>query len=151
MCETQGPRHIELRRSSVLLLKGLPGSLRVQSAARVLVVDDDETISEFVEMALSDEGYDVVTAPHGAAALQVINEQGSPSLILLDMRMPVMDGWQFSREYRQLDGPHAPIVVLTAAADAAQSAQQINADGYLSKPFDLSELIALVGRYASAS
>jgi CheY-like chemotaxis protein len=67
------------------------------------------------------------------------------------MRMPVMDGWQFSREYRLLDVPHAPIVVLTAAADAAQSAQQINADAYLSKPFDLSELIALVGRYANAS
>jgi two-component system, chemotaxis family, chemotaxis protein CheY len=123
----------------------------VHPSARVLVVDDDETISEFVEMALSDEGYDVVTAPHGAAALQVITEQGNPSLILLDMRMPVMDGWQFSREYRALAGPKAPIVVLTAAADAAQSAQQINADGYLSKPFDLSDLIDLVGRYASAS
>ncbi len=117
------------------------------ASERVLVVDDDETISEFVGMALSDEGYNVVTAPHGAAALELIARDGEPGLILLDMRMPVMDGWQFSREYRQRGGTRAPIVVLTAAADAELSAKQIQADAFLAKPFDLTELLALVDRY----
>jgi CheY-like chemotaxis protein len=102
-------------------------------------------------MALTDEGYDVLRAEHGAAALDIIAANGNPSLILLDMRMPVMDGWQFSREYRQLAGPHAPIIVLTAAADAARSAQQIDADDFLPKPFDLEDLLHLVGRYVHAS
>jgi CheY-like chemotaxis protein len=119
--------------------------------ARVLVVDDDDTISEFVGMALADEGYQVLYAQHGLAALEIIASQGNPSLILLDMRMPVMDGWQFSREYRQRSGPHAPIIVLTAAADAARSAQQINADAFLPKPFDLQDLLTLVDRYVHHS
>jgi CheY-like chemotaxis protein len=120
------------------------------ASQRVLVVDDDETISEFVSMALEDEGYDVATAPHGAAALDLIDRDGEPNLILLDMRMPVMDGWQFSEHYRRRAGPHAPIVVLTAAANAAQSADQIHADAFLAKPFDLGDLLTLVGRYVQA-
>src|SRR5438093_273241 len=114
---------------------------------RVLIVDDDESIREFVEMALEDEGYDVVSAEHGAAALDVLNE-GLPNLILLDMAMPVMDGWEFARQYRARPGPHAPIVVVTAAREAAERARQISADNYLAKPFDLDRLIQLVEQYA---
>jgi two-component system, chemotaxis family, chemotaxis protein CheY len=113
----------------------------------VLVVDDDESIRAFLKMALSDRGYQVVTAEHGAEALEAVR-RSSPSLILLDMRMPVMDGWAFSRAYREGTPPHAPIVVLTAARDAAQYAGEIAADAYLAKPFDLKELIHVVGRLA---
>jgi two-component system chemotaxis response regulator CheY len=112
----------------------------------VLVVDDDEEIREFVDMALSSEGYEVVSAPHGAAALELI-QQRSPSMILLDMRMPVMDGWAFARAYRERPGPHAPIIVVTAAQDAADRAAQIDADGFLSKPFGLDELLMLIDHY----
>src|SRR5438046_3673779 len=115
---------------------------------RVMIVDDDESIREFVEMALEDEGYDVVSAEHGAAALDAV-QVTRPSLILLDMAMPVMDGWEFARQYRERPGPHAPIVVVTAAREAAERARQIQADNYLSKPFDLDRLIELVGRYTS--
>jgi two-component system, chemotaxis family, chemotaxis protein CheY len=115
--------------------------------ARVLVVDDDESIGEFVSMALADDGYDVVTALDGAAALELI-ERERPDVILLDMRMPIMDGWEFARRYREMTGPHAPIIVVTAARDADDRAAQIEADGVLAKPFNLDDLLGLVDRYA---
>ncbi len=115
-------------------------------ARRVLVVDDDDTIRELIAMALVDEGYEVETAVHGKEALDRVGR--SPlSLILLDMRMPVMDGWEFAQVYRQLPGPHAPIVVLTAGRDAANAAAQIGAAGFLAKPFDLERLLTIVARH----
>jgi CheY-like chemotaxis protein len=113
----------------------------------VLVVDDDDGIRDSIDMTLSDEGYQVLTATHGADALTLV-DQHLPSLILLDMRMPVMDGWQFARAYRQRPGPHAPIVVVTAALEAAGRAAEIHADGVLPKPFRLADLLEVVGRYA---
>ena len=120
---------------------------------RVLVVDDDESIRELVEMALSSEGHMVMTAPHGAAALEVI-ARTPPDVILLDMKMPVMDGWELARRYRAMPGPHAPIVVVTAAADAAgraaDVAADVAADGHLPKPFDLDDLLRVVQEHAPA-
>ncbi len=72
-----------------------------------------------------------------------------PDLVLLDMRMPIMDGWEFARRYRRGPEPHAPIVVLTAARDAAERAAEIDANGYLGKPFGVEELLTLVGHHAS--
>lgn len=114
---------------------------------RILVVDDDESIREFIEMALSDGGHEVRTAADGRAALDLI-EGWKPTLILLDMRMPGMDGWKFSRAYREGPGPHVPIIVLTAARDAGRSASEIAADAFLAKPFDLADLLSLVERFA---
>ena len=116
----------------------------------VLVVDDDASIRTFLKMALSDNGYEVMTAEHGLAALEAART-APPSVILLDMRMPIMDGWAFSQAYRQGRPPHAPIVVLTAARDAAQYAGEIEADAFLAKPFDLKELIRVVGRLAEGA
>ena len=111
-----------------------------------MVIDDDEAIREFVSWVLSDDGYEVVTATHGAVALDML-ERWHPDVILLDMRMPVMDGWEFTRAYRETGDSHAPIVVLTAARDAADSAVEIAADGYLAKPFDLLDLLDVVRRF----
>ncbi len=116
---------------------------------RVLVVDDDEAISEFVSWVLVDEGHEVATAANGAIALKVA-EQVRPDLILLDMRMPVMDGWEFARAYRDGRRRVAPIVVVTAAQDAALRAREVAAEGYLGKPFDIDDLIAAVERFAPA-
>jgi two-component system, chemotaxis family, chemotaxis protein CheY len=116
-------------------------------AARVLVVEDDDGIRDLVDLVLSSAGYEVLTASDGAAALQVIGTV-HPDLVLLDMRMPVMDGWEFARRYRARPEPHAPIVVLTAARDAAQRAAEIDANGYLGKPFDMTELLAMVSHHA---
>lgn len=114
----------------------------------ILIVDDDEGIRDIVAMALTDEGYRVVTAEHGAAALQAIARQ-PPAVILLDMRMPVMDGWEFARLYRQGPGPHAPIIVVTAARDASARAAQIDAEGVLAKPFGMVALLQVVSEFTS--
>ena len=120
-----------------------------KSHGKILVVDDDASIRSFIELALYTEGYQVVTAPNGALALDDLAGHGEPDLILLDMRMPVMDGWAFARAYRSRPGPHAPIVVLTAAPDASARAAEINANAHLGKPFDLDELIDVVERYVA--
>jgi len=118
----------------------------VTRPSRILVVEDDESIRDLVYLILSGAGYEVVTASDGEAALQVAG-MAPPDLVLLDMRMPVMDGWEFARQYRAKPEPHAPIVVLTAARDAADRAAEIDADGYLGKPFDVEELLMLVGHH----
>jgi CheY-like chemotaxis protein len=84
-----------------------------------------------------------------AAALDVI-ARTPPDVILLDMKMPVMDGWELARRYRQMPGPRAPIVVVTAAQDAASRAAEVAADGHLPKPFDLEDLFRVVDTYAPA-
>lgn len=119
------------------------------STPRVLVVEDDDVIRDFVTIALRGVGYDVETASHGAAALDILSRAGL-NLILLDMRMPIMDGWQFSRLYREGPGPHVPIVVVTAAQDARETAAEVDADDYLAKPFHLRELLDVVGRNTSS-
>ena len=116
-------------------------------ASRVLVVDDDASIRQFISMALADAGYEVATASHGGEALESAGAS-PPDLILLDMRMPVMDGASFARAYRARPAPHAPMVVLTAARDAAVSAAAIVADGFLPKPFDLRDLLRMVDDFA---
>jgi DNA-binding response OmpR family regulator len=112
---------------------------------RVLIVDDDDSIRDFISMALSDRGYEVATAPDGGVALEMM-ASFRPDIVLLDMRMPAMDGWAFSSVYRETRSPRVPVVVLTAARDAGASAAEIRADAFLAKPFDLSDLLALVAR-----
>jgi len=114
----------------------------------VLVVDDDESVRQAMDWMLSDEGFSVATAENGARALERVQAE-CPGLILLDMRMPIMDGWQFARTYRARPGPHAPIVVVTAAADARERAREIGAADFLPKPFDVDDLIRVVSRYCA--
>lgn len=118
----------------------------MNQAQPILVVEDDEGILSTLELVLVEEGYRVVTAADGAAALDIVERQ-KPALILLDMKMPVMDGWAFARAYRDKPEPRAPVLVVTAARDAAQRAKEVGADAYLPKPFDIDDLIELVGRY----
>jgi len=117
---------------------------------RVLVVDDDEGIRELVVTALAEEGYAVRSAGDGEAALAVL-DQYDPQLILLDMRMPIMDGRQFAKSYRERPGHHAPIVICTAALDVRRDASEIGADGFLGKPFQLDELLDLVDAHTRPS
>jgi two-component system chemotaxis response regulator CheY len=113
------------------------------ASERILVVDDDDSIRQIVRLCLSDEGYQVFEASNGKAALKLVDEH-PPSLILLDLRMPVMDGWEFARQYRQMPGTHAPIVAFVAALNAAQECANIEVAGILGKPFDLDDLLAAV-------
>ena len=108
----------------------------------ILVVDDDEVILDIVADVLRFEGYPVETAIDGVVALEVV-ERDRPALVLLDMRMPRLDGWGFARTLRER-GIELPILVMTAARDAAGWAQEIGAGGYLAKPFDIDELLDAV-------
>jgi CheY-like chemotaxis protein len=113
----------------------------------VLVVDDDPSILTTVSHVLEFEGYSVDTAVNGAEAIDSI-ERSRPGLVLLDMRMPVMDGWGFARELRER-GVAVPILVMTAARDARQWAEEIGAQGYIAKPFELDDLLGAVDRLLS--
>src|SRR5256885_14978696 len=90
------------------------------------------------------EGFAVVTAANGAEALVAI-DQDWPSLVLLDMRMPVLDGWGFMRAIRER-GLTLTVVVMTAAADARRWGREIGAQDVLAKPFDIDELVGAVRR-----
>jgi two-component system, chemotaxis family, chemotaxis protein CheY len=111
--------------------------------APILVVDDDDTILNAVKLVLDDEGYTVITAKNGQEALEYAI-QHVPRLILLDMKMPIMDGWAFAEAYRAHPGAHAPLIVMTAAQDAAERAAEIQAEAYIAKPFTIDQLLALV-------
>ncbi len=115
-------------------------------AGRILIIEDEENIQSLVEEVLSEEGYDVVVAEHGAAALALL-DKWTPDVILLDMWMPIMDGWQFAQAYRQTSSAHAPIVVMSAVLDAGDQPVEIEADSFLAKPLDLDELLDIVGQY----
>lgn len=114
----------------------------------VLVVEDDPDLLALVEMILRDAGYEVAVASDGAQALARLAEQ-MPGVILLDMRMPVMNGWEFAREYRARYGHPAPVVVVTAAEDARARAGEIGADAWLEKPFELDDVVRMVERFLS--
>jgi CheY-like chemotaxis protein len=118
---------------------------------RVLAVDDDDAVRSLVAGVLRDEGYDVATAPDGAAALLLLESEWQPELILLDLAMPRVDGPSFAAAYARRRGPHAPIILLTGSSgmDAVDWTERIGAAGFLRKPFDLDVLEALVRRHAS--
>ncbi len=110
----------------------------------ILVVDDDEDLRTLVSDALSGSGRILLEAEHGLAALELIEARGLPDIILLDMNMPVMNGWKLAEEMRARDLWRVPVIVITAAHDAARSAQEIGAAGYLGKPFSIRALSVLV-------
>ncbi|MEO5968839.1 MAG: response regulator [Bdellovibrionia bacterium] len=113
----------------------------------ILVVEDDRDISFTLGLLLEGEGYTVQTAENGAVALEMLSRYGIPHLILLDMAMPVMNGWQFAVEFYKKYDHKAPIIVMTAAANAEQRAKNIGAIGWVGKPFLLEDLLTLIRRY----
>jgi DNA-binding response OmpR family regulator len=112
----------------------------------VLVVEDDPDLVALLEVVLQDAGYRVSTAADGFEALRRV-EAEMPSLILLDMRMPRMNGWEFAEEFRARWDRSCPIVVVTAAENARLRAEEIGADGWLEKPFELEDVLRAVERY----
>ena len=108
----------------------------------VLVIEDDPVILSTVVDILEFEGYRVEKATNGAEGLASI-ERSRPALVLLDMRMPVMNGWDFARILEER-GIKVPILVMTAAQDAKRWAHEIGAEGYVAKPFHLPDLLSAV-------
>ena len=110
---------------------------------RVLVIDDDDALCEVLRDHLSTEGYAVATVPQGAAALDLVRDH-RPAVILLDLRMPIMDGWSFAEQYRRVAPAPAAIIVMSGVRDLATVAQRLGAVDHLQKPFDLATLTRLV-------
>ena len=117
---------------------------------KVLVVDDDDQVADVVRQVLRDAGYSVATVKHGAAALELMKHI-TPDLILLDLSMPIMDGWSFVTQYRRVARPGARILLLTGNPRAPQIAESLHADGYIEKPFDIEQLVDAVSREMPSS
>ena len=109
----------------------------------VLVVDDDPDILQTLGLCLSREGYRVLMAANGREALDILDRE-HPSVILLDLMMPVMDGWQFVAELDHRGQRDVPLLILSADRSVQGHAQQLRASGHLAKPFDLDELLGKV-------
>jgi DNA-binding response OmpR family regulator len=111
----------------------------------ILVVEDDVSILDMVMQILRTEGYPVLGAKNGVEGLVHVDRR-APSLILLDMRMPRMDGWEFAAALRKR-GIASPVVVMTAADNAKRWADEVRADGFVTKPFEVLELLASVEKH----
>jgi CheY-like chemotaxis protein len=112
----------------------------------LLVVEDDFDLREVVTLSLARTGLRVVEAENGREALDYVLAHGVPDLILLDMNMPVMNGWDFARELRERGLWGAPVIILTAAHDASRFADEIGAAGFVGKPFEKKTLVSTVER-----
>jgi CheY-like chemotaxis protein len=111
--------------------------------ANVLVVDDDEAIRDVVAEVLREEGYDVVCAQNGAQALRQLEGDGRTDLVLLDLMMPVMSGWEVLEEMQSNERlSRIPVVIVSA-----MSAPGVRE--HLAKPIDLDRLLDTVGRLTS--
>ena len=112
--------------------------------AKILVVDDESRMRKLVSDFLHHEGYGVVEAEDGEKAVDIFFEQGDIALIILDVMMPKMDGWQVCREIRRHS--EVPIIMLTAKSDEKDELQgfELGVDEYISKPFSPKILMARV-------
>jgi CheY-like chemotaxis protein len=115
----------------------------------ILVVDDDEVLRELIAEGLTHAGYPVRTAPNGLDALLAL-EAIDPSLVILDMQMPVLDGWEFAAELRAA-GLDLPVLVITAhSRNPARAAREVDAADFLGKPFGLDDLLSKVEQLRAA-
>jgi CheY-like chemotaxis protein len=114
----------------------------------ILIVEDDSAILKMLRHILQDEGYRVVTATNGLEGMRVCVE-APPSLILLDMWMPIMDGRHFVEGLRAR-GPEIPFLIMSAGRNVRHWAHDLGAAGYLEKPFDLADAIAAIKRLMPA-
>ena len=110
---------------------------------RVLIVDDDPNINQLIKLYLEKEGYETETAERGDDALNLF-KKNPPQIVLLDLMLPGMDGWQVCREIRKIST--IPIIMLTAKDETFDKVLglELGADDYMTKPFDPKELIARI-------
>jgi len=124
---------------------GVPilGRVSTDDAPRVLVVDDEASITDFIALGLRHEGFEVRTAPDGRVALRIVDDF-KPQLVVLDLMMPRMDGWELCRA---LAGDRNRGIIILSARDETTdrvAGLELGADDYLVKPFEFSELLARV-------
>lgn len=119
----------------------------MRSRHPILIVDDDTDVREVLADLLSDEGYEIRACANGRAALEALRDGTSPRLILLDLMMPEMDGWQFRAEQlRDAALRDIPVVVMTASRGVVR--EDLGGAEVLQKPVGLGEILDAVERHA---
>jgi CheY-like chemotaxis protein len=117
----------------------------------VLVVDDDPGIQMSLEDVLVDCGYSVAVAENGRDALDYLRRSPAPDVVLLDLMMPVLDGWGFRVAQREDPALRdIPVIVMSAGAHAA-AVEELGAAAFIRKPFSLDDLLALIAHHAPGS
>ena len=121
------------------------------SNKKILIVEDDENIRELLRLYLEREGYDISEAENGAIGLSKWKAE-NPDMMLLDVMMPVMDGWQVIREIRD-SGSSMPVIMITAKGETMDkvSGLELGADDYIVKPLEMREVVAPRARCAAPS
>jgi two-component system response regulator MprA len=121
-----------------------------QPGCDVLIVDDDYAIRQMLQEVMEDAGYRVSTAENGAQALELLKAAAPPRVILLDLMMPVMTGWEFYRE-QQSDARLAavPVIILSARPSIDREGFAMAVAGFVPKPMNVEHLLMLVERYCS--
>ncbi|WP_437907639.1 response regulator [Sorangium sp. So ce327] len=123
----------------------------IEKTGRILVVEDDLDIRSILTQLLVFEGYDVEEAADGAEALALLRRDAPPALILLDLMMPVMDGWQLRAELqRDPSLASIPVVIVSADVRVEQEASRLRVAGLLKKPLQIEPLLELVHRICGA-
>lgn len=118
------------------------------STGKILLIDDEPELLALMKEMLEDEGYQVFCALNGAAGVH-LNEKENPDLIILDLRMPGMDGLETLRQIRKTDGEVRVIILTTyGSVESIKAAASLNVNEYLSKPFENRDLIRMVGDMA---
>lgn len=121
----------------------------MEKAHSVLLVEDDDFIRQEISEALQDEGYRVNTAAHGKEALAILAEGSRPSVVLLDLMMPVMNGWEFLKAFKKDDSFQGiPVVILSAFADRATIIGG-DAISVLRKPINLDKLFNVLDEHCT--
>ena len=111
------------------------------SVVKVMVVEDDRALADLVVSVLEEEGYAVQTARNGQEALNQVRES-LPDIILLDLQMPVMDGWTFYSLLRQhKDTATIPVIVTSSDEREARARSDLHAECFLQKPFEIDDLL----------
>lgn len=118
------------------------------SSRAILLVEDDPDVREDLAYLLQQKGYPVLTAENGLEAFERIRETGVPSIIILDLMMPVMDGWEFrAAMLKEPQLRDIPVVLVSGVADLTQDARLLKATDYLTKPINLKRLYALIEQH----
>ncbi|MHC5114042.1 MAG: response regulator [Planctomycetota bacterium] len=118
---------------------GTIGGVTLEARARILIVEDDETTREVLTMALSRDGYEIITAAEGAEAIEMA-EREQPDLIVMDLSLPGVDGWQATGRLRGLDSTrHIPVIAVTAHALGSDRARalEVGCDDFETKPVEI--------------
>ncbi|HJZ77544.1 MAG TPA: response regulator [Vicinamibacterales bacterium] len=116
----------------------------------MLIVEDDEDLREMMAQLLTLEGFQTAAVANGREALEYLHNASRPDVILLDLMMPVMDGWEFRRQ-QQADPAIAPVPVIVLSALDQGRATNLEATAFLKKPLDFDRLLMLVRAYCQSS